>query len=435
MPDLANTLIGGRYRLERHLGAGGMGEVWAATDTRLDRPVALKILRSGSTAEPGVRLRFESEARSAARLHHPNVVAVFDAGVDADDGAQLWLVMERLPGLTLVDRMARGQLSPTEARAVAIDVLNGLAAAHRAMLVHRDIKPSNLLQAADGTWKVADFGIAKPLDAAIDLTATGATIGTPSYLSPEQLEGRPATPASDLWAVGVVLYEALAGRKPFNGETPFAIAHAVRTADPEPIAAIRPDVDLVLSTTISSALAKDPDKRPRDASTMAAMLRAPATSAEFGAPGQEATVAPVGVPPTTVFSPARSPGPAVDKAAGRRRSLGWIAASAVVLAALLIAAVAIASRNDDSPGKLPTTTTPSTTAANTTATPRSQPGTTAPATFGSTTPSSSTTASTTSAPSTTSSTTTTSTTTSTTAPGTTSTTTKPKKGKQPGTKG
>jgi len=399
VPDLANTVIGGRYRLERRLGAGGMGEVWAATDTRLGRPVALKILRSSLAADPKVRLRFESEARSAARLHHPNVVAVFDAGTDAGDveAAQLWLVMERLPGRTLADAMAHGPLSPTEVRSVAADVLSGLSAAHAAKLVHRDVKPSNLLRAADGTWKIADFGIAKPLDDAVDLTATDATIGTPSYLSPEQLEGRPATPASDLWAVGVVLYEALAGRKPFVGDTPFAVAHAVRSGEPQSIAALRPDVDLALSSAITAALAKDPGQRPRDAASMAAMLRGVADPAAAGPAttripaATTPTALPPPTPPATVLPPMFAPVQEASPTSGRRL-LGWITAGVIVLAAaVLIALLATDSfSNGRSPGA--TTTTTTTTAPSSSTTARTSPSTTSPGTT--TTPASTTTATT-----------------------------------------
>lgn len=431
MPDLANTLIGGRYRLERRLGAGGMGEVWSATDTRLARPVALKILRSSLAADPAVRLRFESEARSAARLHHPNVVAVFDAGTDAGDGetAQLWLVMERLPGPTLADSMARGPLAPAEVRAVATDVLAGLSAAHEAQLVHRDIKPSNLLQAADGSWKIADFGIAKPLDSAVDLTATGATIGTPSYLSPEQLEGRAATPASDLWAVGVVLYEALAGRKPFVGDTPFAVAHSVRSGEPAPIVTLRPDVDPALSSTITEALAKDPDRRPRDAGTMAAMLSGLDAVTTVGPAATPVATTSAGRGVTTVTPVVAPAGQVVEPERGRRL-LGWITGAVIVLVAAVLIALAVTGTFGRGPSQdKPTTTTGPLTTAGSTSAPTTSPGTTSPTTAAATTsppttPTSapSTTAATTSSTTTSSSSTTSTSTTSTSTSTTTSTT-------------
>ncbi len=339
-----------------------MGEVWSATDTRLDRQVAIKVLRSGLAADPAVRLRFESEARSAARLHHRNVVAVFDAGSDAGDTetAQLWLVMERLPGPTLADSMARGPLSPTEVRAVATDVLAGLSAAHEARLAHRDIKPSNLLQAGDGSWKIADFGIAKPLDSALDLTATGATIGTPSYLSPEQLEGRAATPASDLWAVGVVLYEALAGSKPFVGDTPFAVAHAIRSGEPAAIATLRPDVDPALSSAIAAALSKEPARRPHDAAAMASMLQgAAATTAAGPATSPEAATE---VVPTTLDPPPVAP------SGSSRPLLGWITGAVIVLAAIAVIVLAATGWFSSGPSrKDPSTTTTTTDGSSTTA--------------------------------------------------------------------
>jgi len=430
--DLAGTVIARRYRLERLLGAGGMGEVWAAVDARLDRAVAVKILRSGPATDAGVRQRFESEARSAARLHHHNVVAIFDAGADAGDGesGRLWLVMERLPGHTLADRLTEGPMTSVEIRALADDVLAGLAAAHHARLVHRDIKPANLLRTADGTWKIADFGIAKPLDTPADLTMTGITIGTPSYLSPEQLEGRPATTASDVWAVGVVLYEALAGRKPFAGDTPFAVAHAARTVEPDPIAALRPDIDPALGAAITAALAKVPGDRPRDATAMAGMLATP--------PVQVGTVS--GPPPSgkTIGAPtsARAVRPA-RATGGRSRLLLRVAAGLLLFAALVVAMVVGGVFHPDKPSpRSPATTSPTTAAVPTRGPPTSGPpmssGTTAPPTSVSPT-SSSAPATTTSVPSTTTSatttTTTTTTTSSTTTPSTTGvTTTKPKKG-------
>ena len=249
-------------------------------------------------------------------------------------------------------------------------MLAGLAAAHGAMLVHRDIKPANLLRAGDGTWKVADFGIAKPLDSTADLTMTGVTIGTPSYLSPEQLEGRAATPASDVWAVAVVLYEALAGRKPFAGDTPFAIAHAVRSVEPQPIAAVRPDIDPALAAAITAAMAKDPDRRPRDASAMAAMLYA-RRGGRLGC-GPVATATATASTASTAMLPPLAPPPRRDSEALRRRRLiGWIAAAVLVVAALVVGLVAggVLS-NDRSPSQPSTTTAPTTTAPTTAPTTR-----------------------------------------------------------------
>src|SRR5436190_16841542 len=186
-----------------------MADVYDALDLRLDRPVAVKVLRPQMAANPDVRRRFEAEARAAARLSHPNVVSVFDTG---EDGMP-FIVMERLPGETLADRIGRGSVDPDWLKRVAGDILLALQAAHAAGIVHRDVKPGNVLIAANGCAKVADFGIAKSMEAlpGADHTATNMLVGTPAYLAPERIDGRPATAQSDLYSVGVLLYEALAG--------------------------------------------------------------------------------------------------------------------------------------------------------------------------------------------------------------------------------
>lgn len=266
----ATAVLGGRYRLDHLLARGGMGAVWAGHDTLLDRPVAVKMLRNdvGSDGPAGSQ-RLLAEARAAAGLAHPNIVAAFDAGYD---GGSFVLVMERLPGRSLADRLKEGLLTAGEARTLLSHVLAGLDAVHRAGLVHRDVKPANVLQATDGRWKVVDFGIAQRAFDDDDPTLAGTTIGTPAYLAPEQFIGDRATPRSDLWAVGVMLYEALVGLPPFSGDTPSAISHAVRTVVPPPLSALRPDIDLVLTSTVERALIKSPDQRFDSASAMAASL-------------------------------------------------------------------------------------------------------------------------------------------------------------------
>lgn len=239
MGVLPEQLLAGRYRVGTLLGTGGSACVFDGYDTRLKRPVAIKQLRPELADDAAMRRRFDQEARTAAKLIHPNVVKVYDAGVDS---GLPYLVMERLPGRTLADRVAEGPLSPVEAAGMAADVLAALQAAHHVGLVHRDIKPGNILLTEDGTAKLADFGIAKSLEPSQggdatrrDLTAMGLVIGTPAYLTPERLAGRPATARTDLYAVGVVLFEALTGRKPVVGETevpgaPPALAQVVRRA-------------------------------------------------------------------------------------------------------------------------------------------------------------------------------------------------------------
>ena len=268
-PELsAGSTIGGRYAVGDVLGRGGMGEVRAGRDLRLGREVAIKLLSPEVGARPKARERFEAEARSAARLNHPNIVLVYDSG--EHEGVP-FLIMERLPGRTLADELADGPLPVSRVRQVGADVLAALGAAHGAGVVHRDVKPGNVLLCPDGTAKVGDFGIAKAVDD-VDLTTTGLLLGTPAYLSPEQLSGEPATPASDIYSVGVLLYEALTGTKPFDAASPLALAHVVQTRSPTPVAELRPDAPPELVAAISRAMEKDPRRRFASADDMAAAL-------------------------------------------------------------------------------------------------------------------------------------------------------------------
>ncbi|HSH60803.1 MAG TPA: protein kinase, partial [Acidimicrobiales bacterium] len=208
----APEVIADRYELGTVLGRGGMGEVRDGLDRRLGRPVAVKLLRRDLAADPELRRRFEGEARAAARLAHPNVVAVHDTG--EQEGVP-YIVMERLAGRTVADEIAEGPLEPARVQRLGREVLAALDVAHRAGTVHRDIKPANLLLTPESSVKVADFGIAKAAEALpSDVTASGQVIGTPAYLAPERLEGAPATARSDLYSLAVVLYEALSGTKP-----------------------------------------------------------------------------------------------------------------------------------------------------------------------------------------------------------------------------
>jgi serine/threonine-protein kinase len=210
-----------------------------------------------------MRRRFEIEARAAAGLSHPNVVAVFDTG---EDEGTPFIVMERLPGNTLADRISAGPVEPAWLRLVAGDVLGALGAAHDAGLIHRDVKPGNILIASDGCAKVTDFGIAKTAEAAgdgtgVDLTATNMLLGTPAYLAPERLTGAPATPNSDLYSLGVLLYEALSGAKPFTGATPVAVAHAVSQGAHQPLVERAPSADGAFVAAIERAMSHDPASR------------------------------------------------------------------------------------------------------------------------------------------------------------------------------
>ncbi|KUH82290.1 MULTISPECIES: protein kinase [unclassified Mycobacterium] len=261
-------LLADRYELRGVLGRGGMAEVHDGWDTRLQRPVAIKLLYQAFNADAHMRRRFEDEARAAAALNHPNIVAVHDCG--EHDGTP-FIVMERLPGRTLHDDIALGPMPPERVRAMLDDVLGALGCAHAAGIVHRDIKPGNVLIAPNsGAMKVADFGIAKTAGAA--LTATGQLVGTMAYMSPERVAGAPASAADDLYAVGVMGYEALTGQRPFPQENPAALLHAILDTPPPPISAIRPDLDPALAATIDRAMARDVSQRFGSAEHMRAAL-------------------------------------------------------------------------------------------------------------------------------------------------------------------
>jgi serine/threonine-protein kinase len=276
----SSTTVAGRYVTGQLLGTGGMGEVYDAVDTRLDRPVALKRLRADLADDVAMRRRVETEARLAARLTHPNVVTVFDSGLEA---GHPFIVMERLDGRTLRDELAEGPMDPEAVRSMALQVLEALAAAHGIGLIHRDVKPGNILVAGEGTWKVADFGIATSIEDDHTLTKTGELLGSASYLAPERLEGHAATTRSDIYSLGVVMYEALTGRPPFGEGTPIALAIRIRDGRYEPLRRVAPDTDPALAKTVARAMSKDPMGRYASAEEMALALMeqdVPGASAE-----------------------------------------------------------------------------------------------------------------------------------------------------------
>jgi eukaryotic-like serine/threonine-protein kinase len=262
----------GRYRLVRRIAAGGMGEVWEADDTVLGRRVALKVLVAELAADKRATRRFVREARATARLTHPNVARVYDFG---RDGGVPFLVMELLQGETLADRLAAGPLPPAEAARIAASVADALDAAHQLGIVHRDVKPANVMLTPAGDVKVMDFGIAAAADETHSTTGSGL-YATVAYVSPERVAGEPATPASDVYSLGVVLYELLCGRPPFTGSTPALVARAHLHDPPPPLRELAPWVPPRLAQAAEAALAKDPARRPSSAAALAARLRSAA---------------------------------------------------------------------------------------------------------------------------------------------------------------
>jgi serine/threonine-protein kinase len=359
-------LLAGRYALGVPLGHGGMGEVREALDVRLEREVAVKLLRSDLAADPAVRRRFEREARAAARVSHPHVVAVFDTG--EQDGVP-FIVMERVPGRTLADEIARGPLDADRAATIALDVVAALEAAHRLGVIHRDIKPGNILLGPTGA-KVADFGIATIAEGT-DLTTTGLLIGTTAYLAPERLGGAPASASSDLYGVGVVLFEALAGRPPFHADTPLALVAAISAGESPALSTLCPDAPGALVAVAERAMSVDPAARFASATAMAAALQnalgaAPlAPDAAPTVPHSRLGLPRVGSVADTEVAPrstaAVPPLPRPPRRSGRRLTVALAGVAMAVL--LVIGAVvgAVVAGDDDGSGGSPAATTPTVT--------------------------------------------------------------------------
>ena len=281
-----DSQLAGRYRLGRWLAAGGMGQVWQAVDEVLDRPVAVKLLRDEYAQDPAFVRRLRAEARHGAAVTHPGVASVFDYGeVTTAEGAAPtpFLVMELVEGEPLSWLLAReGRLGVDRSLEIVGQAALAVGAAHRAGLVHRDIKPANLLVGPDGTVKVTDFGVDQPLGEGQNDQGE-LMLGTAGYLSPEQASGQPATAASDLYALGVVAYECLAGRRPFTGEHPIAVALAHLLQPPPPLPE---DVPRVVRALVAQAMAKQPTHRPQDASMLGHQLLSLRNG--LGAPGLHA---------------------------------------------------------------------------------------------------------------------------------------------------
>ncbi|MCX5081199.1 Stk1 family PASTA domain-containing Ser/Thr kinase [Streptomyces sp. NBC_00401] len=267
---LVGQVLDGRYRVDARIAVGGMATVYRAVDTRLDRVLALKVMHPALAADVSFVERFIREAKSVARLSHPNVVGVFDQGAD---GQYVYLAMEYIAGCTLRDVLRdRGALRPRAALDILEPVLAALGAAHRAGFVHRDMKPENVLIGDDGRVKVADFGLVRAVNTVTN--TTGAVLGTVSYLAPEQIESGTADPRVDVYACGVVLYEMLTGAKPHSGDSPAQVLYQHLNEDVPPPSASFPGLPAELDALVASATARTPDLRPYDAVALLAQVRA-----------------------------------------------------------------------------------------------------------------------------------------------------------------
>ncbi|HEX6844556.1 MAG TPA: protein kinase, partial [Actinomycetota bacterium] len=246
------STLGDRYRIEARIGAGGMAEVYRGLDPVLNRTVAIKVLLPQFARDAGFVARFRREAQAAARLNHPNIVGVFDTGADGDTQ---YIVMEFIEGRTLADVLASGKRpTPIQSVELAQRVGQALAAAHDQGIVHRDIKPANVMVTREGKVKVMDFGIAR-VETVETAPQTSSVLGTPTYLSPEQAQGLKVDARSDIYSLGVLLYELLAGRPPFTGDSPVAIAYKQVNETPEPPGTLNPDVTPRLDAVVMKALA------------------------------------------------------------------------------------------------------------------------------------------------------------------------------------
>src|SRR3984893_11469732 len=283
MPDLMmGALIDDRYKVVSRLGAGGMADVYLAEDQQLGRKVALKLLHRRFAEDPGFVERFRREAQAAAGLQHPNVVSVYDRG--SYDGTY-YIAMEYLPGRTLKQVIRQeAPVDPIRAIDITIQILKAARFAHRRGVIHRDLKPHNVMLDEADHAKVTDFGIARA--GASDMTETGSIMGTAHYLSPEQAQGHPVNASSDLYAVGVVLYELLTGKVPFDGESPVTIALKHVSEAPAPLLHLNPGIPPELEHVVMWALNKNPGDRPQDADQLILALEQAKAVIVSGARGQ-----------------------------------------------------------------------------------------------------------------------------------------------------
>ena len=338
-----NTIVDSRYRILNRIGSGGMADVYRAQDTHLGREVAIKMLHRRFSADEDFVERFRREASSAASLQHPNVVNVFDRG--EHDGTY-YIAMEHLSGSTLKQVIdSEAPLDQERAIDLGVQILKAAGFAHRRGVIHRDLKPHNVIVGAEGTAKVTDFGIARA--GASEMTETGSIMGTAQYLSPEQAQGHAVSPASDIYSIGVLLYEALAGRVPFHGESAVSIALKHLNEPPPPLSRLRLDIHPDLERVVMSALTKDPAQRYTSAEEMIAALEAARAAIRGAANGESTTVfAPVAPPPRVhrIEETELAPLEPDDR---RRPRWPWIALLVLALAGVGLALFAVLGRGED----------------------------------------------------------------------------------------
>ena len=346
------TVVDNRYSIVRALGDGGMARVYLAHDEVLDRDVALKVLWEYFASDEEFVDRFKREARSAASLSHPNIVQVYDRG-ETETGTA-YMAMEYVPGGTLKERITReGPLSPEDAAAVAIQIAEALGAAHERGVIHRDIKPHNVLISESGEAKVTDFGIARAA-AATTATRTGRVLGTAGYMSPEQALGERVDRRSDLYSLGVVLFEMLTGRLPFRGESPITVSMKHVNEAPPPPNEIRPDLPESANALVLKLLTKNPDDRYADVWDLIEdlrKLRAGIPLAVAVPAAKSGRAAPIAQPERPIPPPnQRPPRPASSRRRRKRRTLTWLLLALLALVLIPLGAIALFDNTRDSGG-------------------------------------------------------------------------------------